>query len=849
MSDIVGGNPTDGNISTRETDRLSVDRSFGVIKEFYDSRVNLFHNGLGGGVTGGLNPSDFEDPTYLGIHNLLFTLDSDSSPLFANTVSDIKDRNKLSGAGWGTAKQYLLNNGYYGKAALVDRFRELVRQIFIERPYYVKSIAGLKKFFPFPEEGGVTRTKDAKLDIEFYESIDNRVSLMIDLYRQIVYDWENMKYILPRNLRWFQLVVTIKDPRLFWDDASINLHFYNNAGSSKGIFDMNSNMPIYVFNFTMCEFNIEESFSSFDTITNETSETPVEQKLSIIPGKLSEHFSFPIHSLELTSTPEDYMGPNARDAYSETVSSSNSIFERLSFRAAQYRNSFRRVDSFTQSDNIVNPGGDVTTQAPEVQPDNSPSSLALKRLRSRFDDKLSTGDAILKDTVDKAKSIRLPTLDGIVGEVDSVLFPPPVSPSPPPFNDIEIFKPDALFLDVENIFPTTSTLEPVNESIAPPRTPIETPLVESLDASLTEQVNLSESLEVDLSTPKPFSEILSEDEPELPSVDESIELTIPTQPVLLETVPIEIPQSQPIVENVETETPTFTNLVELVNVETPDIEALVEQLVVEQQELERLVESLTNVEVDLSSLSESIDVNSNVDASISESIDVEIKSLNNVSERVENAEVVLSEVSESIDVGITDLKSILESIDINNPQTQQVVDDLNVVIPNMEPVVERIVNFEKTPANLSELKVLDFSESVTDLVLNEVIQNNLSPSESLNERIDVRVDVPIGKLGRIDVEKNVAIDTSLEEIALKKVERVSTLRENISQSVLNARYLEDEVVEVEATSKKTPELGRISVYEGAPFVEILKENIRNFDDNPRENTIEYFKKINVYCAD
>src|SRR5690606_30650026 len=137
------------------------------------------------------------------------------------------------------------------------------------------------------ENGQKTRTHEKKITIEFHESIDYKVSAMIDLYRKIVYDFEYRRWTLPRNLRWFQMFVTIKDPRTFWSPGEIQRHFYQNSQdpvSSNPLYkgeDTDDELAVFVFNFTKCEIDFAESFGFLETVNNSTGDEAVSQKLVI----------------------------------------------------------------------------------------------------------------------------------------------------------------------------------------------------------------------------------------------------------------------------------------------------------------------------------------------------------------------------------------------------------------------------------------------------------------------------------------------------------------------------------------------------------------------------------------
>lgn len=82
--------------------------------------------------------------------------------------------------------------------------------IFVQNktPWFFKSIDGLDSAFKIAREG--YRTGDAgQITIETLESIDRRISFIIDAYRKVAWDMRSMSWILPQNLRKFGMEIMV----------------------------------------------------------------------------------------------------------------------------------------------------------------------------------------------------------------------------------------------------------------------------------------------------------------------------------------------------------------------------------------------------------------------------------------------------------------------------------------------------------------------------------------------------------------------------------------------------------------------------------------------------------------
>jgi hypothetical protein len=154
---------------------------------------------------------DYEDPTYIGFYvrfkdlNQLpykdVTGDFDTWPggLFYN--EDHPD----------SAIKYLKNIGEYTRAQMLREFIEGIQNI-QRMPWFITKVSGLEDIWKInPAES--FRGKDKKLTFETLESIDLKMTYLIDLYRKACYDSVYMRWMLPENLRKFEMELVITEIR------------------------------------------------------------------------------------------------------------------------------------------------------------------------------------------------------------------------------------------------------------------------------------------------------------------------------------------------------------------------------------------------------------------------------------------------------------------------------------------------------------------------------------------------------------------------------------------------------------------------------------------------------------
>jgi hypothetical protein len=149
------------------------------------------------------NYGKYNDPTYLGFVLLFNDYDVSRSPLL------VRDEKKV-----GSTLNYLaaINDG--PRFQYLKLFQELLLDTNYWMPWYWQSVEGIDKIWDYnelkdPFKGG----DDAVVKITTLESIDLRITALMDLYRKACFDYEFRREIVPSNLRKFQVTIFIQEIR------------------------------------------------------------------------------------------------------------------------------------------------------------------------------------------------------------------------------------------------------------------------------------------------------------------------------------------------------------------------------------------------------------------------------------------------------------------------------------------------------------------------------------------------------------------------------------------------------------------------------------------------------------
>lgn len=220
----------------------------------------------------------YQDPTYFGF-KILF------------------DFNKINGlladaSNINSASAYLTRIGDKVRLNYLQTFINLLRNISTQTAWFFDSISGLDE--AWKRDYNMPLLADKMLTITCRESIDLRMTALIDLYRKACFDWVNRREVVPINLRLFEMTVYVYDYRIFNDFEGRN----DELGNSKkndllklfGTKDVNFEATDYlnigrttnriVYTFKNCEFQISEAPHLAD-IKNSNDSEIISQSIAI----------------------------------------------------------------------------------------------------------------------------------------------------------------------------------------------------------------------------------------------------------------------------------------------------------------------------------------------------------------------------------------------------------------------------------------------------------------------------------------------------------------------------------------------------------------------------------------
>ena len=215
------------------------------------------------------------------------------------------------------------------RADMLRQFKVNLDNILSNSPWFFQSIGGLESlakvarpgYQPEGSEGGFNpqRTAGKTLEITTLESLNLRISALADLYNQATFDYDNMRELLPRNLRRFTMYIFVSEIRNFFktsrligssaalttiDNISTLLASGNNPGSSLGVAtnvagDQNQN-----FNGGSSSMNPASSFNSF--VGNIANQSGLDNDFSLLQNQQDQSGIKPVIVFECKNCEFDF---------------------------------------------------------------------------------------------------------------------------------------------------------------------------------------------------------------------------------------------------------------------------------------------------------------------------------------------------------------------------------------------------------------------------------------------------------------------------------------------------------------------------------------------------------------
>jgi hypothetical protein len=250
----------------------------------------------------GVFTDPYDEPTYM-----TFAIDFS----FENTAT-IPDmhlwESPLFGDDDGSALGFLKNRGNSAEANGIKVFREILRYLTFNAPWYFQSLSGLSAMWKASTavENG-NKSKDSVITVKTLEAIDLRITELASIYRNAIYDKVNQRERVPDNLRWFSMDIYLAEARnIRYRLPGVGQNVANLFGVNTGAIgnilgggnafsNVMSQYGYIKFKCRQCEFDFSESFapsSGAISVGLGRDSTPLTNQFNIKVGYFEEESKF-----------------------------------------------------------------------------------------------------------------------------------------------------------------------------------------------------------------------------------------------------------------------------------------------------------------------------------------------------------------------------------------------------------------------------------------------------------------------------------------------------------------------------------------------------------------------------
>jgi len=329
------------------------------------SGLNIKHNNFRKGIF--IDP--YDEPTFL-----TFAIDFKFEEIpVPNPTSEISLMNSplFNTGGHASAINFLISRGFDPQANGLATFREILKYLTFQAPWYFQEIEGLSKMYEQnTDQSKSYKTKDITLKINTLEAIDLRINELAGLYRNAIFDNKFKRERVPDNLRWFSMDIYVAEFRnLRYRLPGVGQNVANALGVNTGaignivgggnvLTDVMDQFGYIKFECRQCEFDFSNTLPVGRTIKVGSNNRQAEQnQFSINVGWVNEEAKFG-DGTKIFDNPvrTDIKNPWGRRNIGATIENAGSFLSGLPVIGESIQNAGQKAaDSLSKVGGLINP--------------------------------------------------------------------------------------------------------------------------------------------------------------------------------------------------------------------------------------------------------------------------------------------------------------------------------------------------------------------------------------------------------------------------------------------------------------------------------------------------------------
>ena len=248
----------------------------------------------------GLYLDAFDEPTYL---TFAIDFNFEATGDLSKSIDDTLWESPLFDEEYG-AVNYLKNRNKDNEAKGLVVFKELLRYLTFDAPWYFQKLEGLDNLWSSSTDIAKA-SKESQIRVNTLEAVDLRITELADLYRNAVYDKVYMRERIPDNLRWFSMDIYVAESRnlrfrlpgasgVLANTLGVNTAAISSVMGGGNMFTNVLQQFGYVkFRCRQCEFDFSGSFAGGQTLdVGLGGATPATNKFAIKIGYFEEESKY-----------------------------------------------------------------------------------------------------------------------------------------------------------------------------------------------------------------------------------------------------------------------------------------------------------------------------------------------------------------------------------------------------------------------------------------------------------------------------------------------------------------------------------------------------------------------------
>ena len=248
-------------------------------------------------IAGGKLSKTFDEPTYLtfrlGFRSANTNVEMTNYDRMPHPLFELYQEDNMDARNYYSSIQYLRDSNEFTRAKMLQDFIEKWNTFLNDYQWSFQSISGLNTILKVDPKRGTRVEKDAKITIKLLESLDWRVTHMLNEYKKIAWDDVYQRWILPDMMRYFMMDIFITEFRTFHQSNFIEPIKRLMPGSEMPeliLTAIDDLMPTYVLHCERCQFDITSFNSHFDELNVTGGDEMTEITFDILVGNITEEY-------------------------------------------------------------------------------------------------------------------------------------------------------------------------------------------------------------------------------------------------------------------------------------------------------------------------------------------------------------------------------------------------------------------------------------------------------------------------------------------------------------------------------------------------------------------------------